>query len=288
MTISSIFKRFRKGIIIAIALVVIENVAWIVEPMVFGNVIDAVISKANQELNTPFVLPLLVWIIVFLINSGVGTARRSVDQKIYLSMYSHIAFDVVKNGKTTGLSVSEIAGRSELTQEYISFFQYRIPEILEQSIAIVGAITALLFFDWRIALTCFAIILPLSFITKLYSGKVYKLQQNLHDTKEEAYDVYSGLNLYSIKKYLFKRINIEQKVANYGALNFGIMRVFLLGIFLIVLFIAIDLDNFTTGNIYSIVAYLWTFLTSSEYLPELFVSWTSLRELSQRMKLQEA
>jgi len=51
-----------------------------------------------------------------------------------------------------------------------------------------------------------------------------------------------------------------------------------------VLFIAIDLDDFTTGNIYSIVAYIWTFITSSEYLPELMESWTSLRDISKRLQ----
>jgi hypothetical protein len=61
------------------------------------------------------------------------------------------------------------------------------------------------------------------------------------------------------------------------------MRVFLLLIFLVVLYIAIDLDDFSTGNIYSIVAYLWTFVTSSEYLPELMESWSSLKDISQRL-----
>jgi hypothetical protein len=58
----------------------------------------------------------------------------------------------------------------------------------------------------------------------------------------------------------------------------------LLGIFLVVLYISIDLDDFTTGSIYSIVAYIWTFITSSEYLPELMESWTSLKDISRRLK----
>jgi hypothetical protein len=65
------------------------------------------------------------------------------------------------------------------------------------------------------------------------------------------------------------------------------MRIVLLLIFLFVLFIAIDLDNFSTGNIYSIASYLWSFVTSVEYLPELFESRTSLKDLSRRMKTDE-
>lgn len=51
-------------------------------------------------------------------------------------------------------------------------------------------------------------------------------------------------------------------------------------------YIAIDPDDFTTGNIYSIVAYIWTFITSSEYLPELMESWTSLKDISRRIKTE--
>ena len=45
MKLSSLLFRFRKGIIFAVTLVILENIAWIVEPTVFGNVIDAFIDK---------------------------------------------------------------------------------------------------------------------------------------------------------------------------------------------------------------------------------------------------
>ena len=41
------------------------------------------------------------------------------------------------------------------------------------------------------------------------------------------------------------------------------------------------------GEIYSIVAYLWTFVTATEYLPELMESWTSLHDISKRIKAEE-
>jgi hypothetical protein len=32
------------------------------------------------------------------------------------------------------------------------------------------------------------------------------------------------------------------------------------------------------------VAYLWTFVTSSEYLPELLESWTAIQDLTRRLR----
>jgi len=55
----------------------------------------------------------------------------------------------------------------------------------------------------------------------------------------------------------------------------------------VVLFICVDVDNFSTGNIYSIVAYLWTFISSAEYLPGLMESYSSVKELGHRLKEEE-
>lgn len=49
MTLVDIVQRFRRGIALAISLVVIEYVAWVVEPSVFGPVIDSLITMAGTH-----------------------------------------------------------------------------------------------------------------------------------------------------------------------------------------------------------------------------------------------
>jgi ABC-type multidrug transport system fused ATPase/permease subunit len=287
MDLFSLFKRFRKGIILAIGLVVIENLAWIVEPTVFGNVIDAFIDKGFTLGEASFLIPLLVWVGVFLVNSFVGALRRSVDQRIYLGMFTDIATDVARIAAQRGHTISRTAARAGLSREYIAFFQYRLPEILEQTIAIGGAIVALFFFDWRIAATCAVIIVPLLLVTRMSNRRIMALQKELHDQREREFDTFGTQDLTRIRAFYTDLARPQQRIANWGAINFGIVRFSLLVIFIIVLYIAIDLDEFTTGNIYSIVAYLWTFVTSSEYLPELMESWTSLQDISRRVKADE-
>ena len=79
--------------------------------------------------------------------------------------------------------------------------------------------------------------------------------------------------------------NVQSKIGKYNGFNFGFMRLTLLIVFLVVLYISIDLDNFTTGDIYAIVSYLWTFITSAEYLPELMESQASLKDISSRITI---
>jgi ABC-type multidrug transport system fused ATPase/permease subunit len=286
MKLSELLSRFRKGISIAISLVILEHVAWIVEPAVFGKVIDALIERASSNapnLNASL-FPLFLWIGVFAVNSGTGVIRRIVDQKIYLKMFTQLATDISTVSQGKKLGVSKTAALAQLSEQYITFFQYRVPEIIEQAIQIGGTVIALAIFDWRLSLTCLTIILPLILINRIYTKKVGALQADVHDTFESTYDVFSSQKPEEIRNYYTRSADIKQKIANWGALNFGVMRLMLLMIFLAVLFISIDLDDFTTGSIYSIVAYIWTFVTSSEYLPELMESWTSLKDVSQRLK----
>ena len=284
MHLIDILKQFRRGILLALSLVVIENVAWIVEPTVFGNVIDGLIDTASGDPKATYVTHLLIWISVFAINSGVGAIRRSVDQRIFLRMFTEIATNVSTTSREQGLSVSKTAARAQLSREFITFFQYRIPEILEQTIAIAGALVGLAFFDYRISLACLMVVIPLFVINRVYSKRVALLQSTFHDSVEDTYEVFSTEDPERVRAYYTALARPQQKIANMGALSFGLIRIFLLGIFLAVLYIAIDLDSFSTGNIFSIVAYIWTFVTSSEYIPELMESWTSLQDISERLR----
>lgn len=286
MKLTELFRRYKVGISIALSLVAIENVAWIVEPTLFGNVIDAMIDTAGAASRAPVAVPLLLWVAAFLTNSGVGALRRSVDQRIYLSMFTDIAVRVSTLSRERGLSLSRTAARAQLSREFITFFQYRVPEIAEQVITIIGALIGLLFFDPRIAGACLVVAVPLLVINRLYVKRVAVLQSTFHDSIEQTYEIFATSDPERVRAYYTDLARPQRRIADWGAMAFGLMRIVLLGIFLVVLYIAIDLDDFTTGNIYSIVAYLWTFVTSSEYIPELLESWTSLQDISRRLRAE--
>jgi ABC-type multidrug transport system fused ATPase/permease subunit len=290
MTLFEVAKRFRKGIILALSLVFLEHVAWIVEPAIFGKVIDALIQRATWEgaaLRSLNVTPLYLWILVFAINSGTGVARRVIDERIYLRIYSDLAIGVASGGRKKQYTASKTAALTQLSEQYISFLQYRMPEIIDQLVSITGAVIALAAFDWRISVACLTIILPLIYVTGVYTRRVSALQKEYHDNFETTFDVFANQSVEQVKAYYQRVTSLKQRIANWGALNFGVMRVALLIIFIAVLYISIDLDDFTTGAIYSIVAYIWTFITTSEYIPELMESWTSLNDISRRLKESE-
>lgn len=284
MHLTDVIKKFRKGIFLAVSLVIIENLAWIIEPYLLGVVIDKLIDKEFVDPATSTFEPLLLWVGLFLVNSGVGSLRRVLDTRIFLGMFTKIASFVAENSLEKGLSVSKTSARAELSFQYITFLQFRMPEIIDNTISIFGAIIAMYLFDWRISLTCFGIIIPLYIINKYYIKRVSEHQKEYHDQYEDVVEVISKQDPEQVKEYYTKLSKPQIKISHLGALNFGVMRFFLLLIFLAVLFISIDLDGFSAGELFSIVAYLWTFVTAAENIPELLESYSSLQDISARLK----
>ena len=288
MTLIEIIRTFKRGVALALALVLIEKLAWIVEPTVFGRLLDALIAAFESKQKVSYAIPLTLWIAVFVINSGVGALRRALDPRIYLNMFSRIAVHVAESCRRKGADFSKAAVRTELSREYVSFLQRRVPDFVEQIFDLGGTVIALAFYDARISITCLCAVVPLAFIGRLYNSRIVRLQKELHDQKEGLFEVFGKTNLQQVREYYERLAKPQISIANWGSFNFAILRLFLMAIFLVVLYIAIDLDDFTTGKIYSIVAYLWTFITSTEYLPDLLESYASLKDIQDRLRTETA
>lgn len=290
MKLLDLFRTYKKKIVFIFSLTIVENVAWIIEPWIFGTLIDEFILKANGsvfQLPPIKFLPLFLWIMLYAINSGTGTIRRMYEPKIFQNIFADIVTKISRKGSRENINTSVTAGRAQLSHEYINFLQYRIPELMEQSIAIVGAICALTIFDWRISAACMLVVIPLGIISQFYNKRVLYLQKDLHDQYENIVDTFVTKKPENIRDIYKSMAKVQTKIGKYNGFNFGFMRLTLLIVFLVVLYISIDLDNFTTGDIYAIVSYLWTFISSSEYLPELMESRASLKDISSRIKIED-
>jgi ABC-type multidrug transport system fused ATPase/permease subunit len=285
MTIRQILSTYKYSILIVLSFVLLENIAWIIEPTFFGKLLDALIDRFyDDEKKIDFMTPLIAWAFVYLLNVIGGALSRYAGGRIYSKMYAEIATRVISATRKRGHPVSKMLARAELAKDYVIFLRERLPEITWQISATFGAIIAMFFYDWRIAAICLVVILPIAFINNLYRKNVEKLQKQINDTREDLYKVVEEKDSSKLHEFFFSMVAPQRKIARWNSLDYGIIKVFLMFIFIVVLFICVDVDKFSTGRIYSVVAYLWTFIASTDYLPSLMESITSVRELSNRLK----
>jgi len=199
-------------------------------------------------------------------------------------MYSDIAIDVIEQANAHDFPPALMMARAELAKEYIIFFKDRLPEVAWQLTSTLGVIAAMTFYDWRIALVCLGIIVPIAYGLKLYQRHVKQLQIDLHNNREDLYRHFEKRNIPEIQDFYQRMANCQTGISRWNALNYSGTKLLMMVIFIVVLFICVDVDKFSTGKIYAVVSYLWTFILSTDYLPGLMESITSISELNTRLR----
>lgn len=287
MTFKEIALKYKYSIGLILFFILIENVSFIIEPTFFGKLLDSLIDHFYDHEKAEYLFPLIIWIIVYLINVIGGTLHRLFNGIIYSKMYANIATEVVLESKCRDDQFSKMLVRAELVKEYITFFKERLPEVMWQLSATAGAIIALFFYDYRIALVCVTVVIPIAFINNLNRKNVIRLQKDIHDNQEELFNLIESRDASNITQFYKNTISPKTMIARWNAFGYGTVKILLIIIFIGVLFICVDVDKFTTGRIYSIVAYLWTFIASTDYLPELMESLASVKDLNARFSTDE-
>ncbi len=284
MAFWQIAKKYRYSIAFVLLFVLIENVSFIIEPTFFGKLLDALIDHFYDHEKIDFMTPLCIWIMIYLLNVIGGSVHRLLNGSVYSKMYANVATEIITESQFRKEPFSKMLAHAELVKEYIVFFRERLPEIVWQLSATAGAVIALFFYDYRIALICIAVIVPIGYINNLNRRKVTILQRDIHDNQEELYKLIESKDSARISQYYQNTVTPKTKIARWSAFGYGSGKILLVIIFIGVIFICVDVDKFTTGKIYSIVAYLWTFIASTDYLPELVESMGSVKDLNERFK----
>ena len=152
MDARQIMSKYRKSIGLILLFVLIENIAWIIEPTFFGKLLDTLIEHFYDHEKVNYFIPLMIWILVYFINVLGGSLHRLFSGGTYARMHADVATKVMEESKSRGDQYSKMLVRSELVKEYITFFKDRLPEMLWQFSASAGAMAALFFYDYRIGL----------------------------------------------------------------------------------------------------------------------------------------
>ena len=284
MAFKEIANKYKYSIALVLSFVLIENVSFIIEPTFFGKLLDALIDHFYDHEKIDYFTPLFIWIMVYLLNVVGGSVHRLLNGSVYSKMYANIATEVVIESQSRGDQFSKMLVRAELVKEYIVFFRERLPEVMWQLSATAGAIIALFFYDYRIALICMGVTIPIAYINNLNRKNVITLQKDIHDNQEELFNLIESKDTSKISRFYQNTVSPKTRIARWNAFGYSSGKVLLVIIFIGVLFICVDVDKFSTGKIYSIVAYLWTFIASTDYLPELMESLASVKDLNERFK----
>ena len=282
--LQKILKEHRAKIIGALLLVVIEALLYISEPYIFGITIDRVTDKRLSAVPWYFILSALgPWIAVYMSNFLVGTWRRIYDRKTYSFVFADVAGGVAESQFNSNIETTKIVARTNMARHLVDFFETSVPELIEQVITVIGAITALSLLDWRSTVACVTMIVPYLLINRRFMKKINEEQIALNNDTEDEVLTFLDRNAEKVHAY-YKRLGMRQiRISTWSAYNYGIFKILTMIVFISILYIALDMDEFSVGEIYSVVAYIWAFIGASEYIPYLSEKWVTMRDVARRL-----
>lgn len=274
--LGGLFRRYRRGLVLAYLLVIAENILLLIQPWALGNAINDLLASSH------FGLGLLI--AVYFGHLVVSAARRSYDARVFSRIYAQLATDLVENQRGQNVATSRIAARSSLSREFVSFFQVYLPLVCHALFSIVGAIVMLCFYDWMLMLICFALVAPACVANIIYSRKVLRLNARLHDELEREVEVIQEGNTAAVRDHYVRASAWRIKLANTEAINFSVIELFVIALLAIALLRSCMPGAVNAGDIIAIFRYVIMFITALDALPVLIQHVCRLRDIGRRMR----
>ncbi|OAT32417.1 putative integral membrane protein [Buttiauxella brennerae ATCC 51605] len=274
-TIKKLARLHSKKLVITLALVVAENVIYLLYPLMAGFAINAIIK--GQPLHA------LLYALVVFIMWAIGAARRSMDTRTFAVIYAGLAVPVILAQRQDKHDHSTIAARVTLSREFVNFFETHLPLLITSVASIIGAVIMLLTIEFWAGIACLVVLVFFAFFLPGYTRKNEMLYEKLNDRleKEVGFVGYASENTLN-KHYNFLariRIRLSDREA-FGYLAIGIAAAFL---FSMTIFLMTVKGVGNAGHIYSVMTYMWMFAMSLDDGPSLLEKYSQLKEIGKRV-----
>lgn len=275
-SIKAIFKRFRWKISFTFLLLILENVAKVLQPFVLGLAINDLIAGKNDGL----------WLFcgLYLASFIIGTIRRYYDTRAYTSIYATVASEIAEEQNKKDIPISTISARSALVKELVDFFEHDVTQGFTAFIGVVGALVMLALFNWWVFAGCILTIIIIIIIYSISNKRIYGYNIGLNDELEHRINILETRNNEGIFKH-FKNISKWMvKLSDLETINFSIIEVLLFVLAIFTLYVSASAENATAGGIFSALTYVLEFSGGVFMLPIIFQQVIRLREISSRLK----
>ncbi|WP_202820556.1 MULTISPECIES: ABC transporter six-transmembrane domain-containing protein [Glaesserella] len=274
-TLKNIAITHKKRLSATFALVMAENLLFLLYPLVGSFAVNAVLQGDVVSALAYGLMVFVMW--------AVGSARRAVDTRAFTRIYSELAVPVILNQRNQGFDTSTTTARVALSREFVNFFEQHLPTLITSAFSIVGAVVMLLLIEFWSGVVALAILLMfgamLPKFTQVNDGLYFKLNNRL---EKEVDCVERAKNAELIKHYrLVEKLRIL--ISNREAVSYLCIGAALGVLFCVTLAVLTLKQGVTAGHIYAVITYLWTFAMSLDDMPRLTEELSKLKDIGKRV-----
>ncbi|QEL26896.1 hypothetical protein FQV39_29980 (plasmid) [Bosea sp. F3-2] len=265
---------------LTLALVALENALFLAYPLFAGFAVNAIIAGNALSAASYAGIVLSFWV--------VGAARRAVDTRVYTGIYAGIAVRVALEQGSRGGNVSTVAARVVLAREFVDFFDKHLPTILTSLVSLVGAVGMLLILEPLVgAVSVAALLLNLMWMPR-FGRKNEILHGRLNRRLEQEIGIIDAQSRSALARHYKVTAKLRVLLSDREAAAYLVLGVVAASLFGFAIVHMAGSSSTNAGHIYSVITYLWTFVSSLDEAPTVIDQLARLKNIGKRVSANAA
>ncbi len=273
LSLKQLLSSFKGKIGITWGLVGLENVLLALIPLFIGLAIDDLLAgNFDQLIGFASVMIVLIFVAV---------GRRIYDTRAYGTIRVQLGDEL--QHRHAELPVSARNARLNMSRELVDFLEEQVPQILTALIQIIVAFFILAVFHIYLALSALGVTLAMIILYSFVHSRFYRFNASLNGQMEQQVSILELSQPSEVLNHLLNLRKWEVKLSDTEAVLYGVIFIMVTVFLVYNLWFGTSLPDVTTGSIYSIVSYSWTYVESAIVLPYTLQSLTRLSEITERI-----
>lgn len=268
-----LIKKYRWNFIFLLMLVLIDAGLMILYPLFIGLAIDGALAGEYQG---AILLGSLGMASLF-----VGAGRRFYDSRFYAKVYQALGVEV---GGRSEESPSSKTAHLGFLGEVVEFFENSMPDIINNSIGLIGTLIIIAAMDFRLFTGCLTILVIVFLVYGFTRKKTLWFNDAYNSEMEKQVAVLSENNAIGLRWHLKKLMKWNIKLSDVETINFSIVWLFMMA-FLVAAIVLVQSgnDSLTHGYLFALILYLFQFIEGIAVMPLYYQQWLRLTGIAERL-----
>lgn len=275
LTHAAILSRYKFAIGGTLALLALENLIQVIEPLFLGRAIDGLIAGE--------VTAFFIFIGLAMSGLAVGIVRRVYDTRVYQRIYREAACETVEKENARDASVTQVTARANFVSEFVEFFEYFLPMALASMATLVGAIVMLAVISPPLAGAAMLIGVAVAGVFAIASPHLQKLNAALNDEMERQVEILEKRQQQGVRAHFSALAHWRIRLSDYEAQNFGLTFFLTIVLTSAAVWLLVVVDQKSVGQVFAALTYILQFTESVVVLPYTYQQFIRTREISDRL-----
>jgi len=272
MKTSRLIGRYRRPFIFTLLLVLLDAGLLVLFPLFIGRAIDGAMTENYQGAIHLGFLGLATLLI--------GALRRFFDSRFYARVYEQLGARI---GDQEDSSVSTKSAHLGFLTEVVEFFENTLPELINNSIGLVGTLVILATLNPSVFVGCLLVSLVIMIIYGFSAKGIDALNQGYNEELERQVSVISEYQPIFLRNHLKKLMRWNIRLSDRETLNFSIIWLFMMSFLVLSIVFSIRQGITEVGVVFSLVLYLFQFIESAAVMPVFYQEWLRFRGIIGRL-----